>query len=221
MSVSEYHTARTIDEGDTEIGVMMEASGNAHSGWDGVHIDTPQLRVRQGATDEIDVGLRAGSYGIGADVNYMYFEKGGQDFFSALSISPTLQYWGSHFVERSDNNDAVASMMGAEFGGDPQGGDPMAGEQANPKLFTYYATLLGDIYHVHETLTVTGGFKAGGVAMSSGVEGEDVEHESFIGGSLGLKVFVDGVYLMPEFNLVRAFDEGRTRVWTGGLGLMF
>lgn len=225
ISVSEYHTARTIDDGDTEIGVVMEASGEARSGHSGMYIDTPQLRVRQGASEEFDFGLRAGSYGLGADVNYMFYETREREFFSALSFSPAIQYYGTHFIERSDDdNGAMASMLAAESGGGAVqggGGGGMPGVDGDTRQFGYYGTFLVDFYEQPDRVTVTGGFKAGGVAVSSGVEDGDTEHESFIGGSLALKLYVDGIYLMPEFNLVRGFDDARTRYWTGGVGILF
>jgi hypothetical protein len=193
--VSTYQTARPIDPGTTEIGVVFEAASSSEA--DGVFFGTPQLHVRRGMIDEVDIGLKAGGFGIGADFNYMFIDTNAL----AVSISPSLVYSGN-FV----------------FGDDSGSPDELSGVgTVGAMSWTYFGSLLVDTFST-EYVTGTIGFKGG--ASSFGGDGE-FETVPIFGGMASMKIFIDGVYLVPEFNWITVMADQNVSVRTFGLGLMF
>ncbi len=75
VSPSSYHTARTVDSGETEILLALEGSGSTSDFSDGVQVQHPSLHIRRGVADTIDLGLSAGSTGTGLDANFMLAES--------------------------------------------------------------------------------------------------------------------------------------------------
>lgn len=200
VSVSSYHTARPVEEGDTEIGVVLETAGSPDS--EGVTMSSPRLNVRRGATEELDIGLRAGSFGFGADLNYMFLDTR----WLAVSLSPAINYDGAYW-----------------FGGDDDGqsdGELDIGT-TQQTLLTYYASLLADVAS-GERATLTLGIKGGAISQPGDEDaGVDSEHAPFFGFSSGVKINIDGVDLMPEVNTVYVASAPGQVFWTAGLGILF
>lgn len=197
ISISSYHTARPIKPGDTEIGIVMEMAGVNEA--EGIIMNSPQLNVRRGATNTLDVGLRAGGFGFGLDANYLFFDNSS----IALSINPAIN-WDGRYIFGID---------------EPSPGNENGGliDSTSYTLLTTYAALLADLGSM-EYLAITLGLKGGLVSQL----GEDASDSPtyFVGGSLGVKVFLDGIYLIPEVNLIYLTDAEQM-AWTAGMGLMF
>lgn len=190
ISVSSYHTARPIKTGTTEVGVAMELTGVVDG--DGAFMTAPRLNVRRGASEHFDIGLTAGGFGFGMDFNYLLTDSGS----FALSINPALNWDGFY---------SFGTGSAGDLGPDQY------------TLLTYYAALLADLGS-SEAVAFTLGVKGGLVSQLG--EGINDPHTAFLGGSAGVKVLVDGIYLLPELNLIYLLDQDEL-AWTLGLGLHF
>ena len=188
VNPSSYHTARTVEPGETEITVALAGMASTDDAVEGVRIHHPSLHLRRGLASQVDLGLSAGSLGTGVDVNFMAVDT---DAFS-LAVNPTASVAGMREM-----------FMGDSF-------------REHFLLSMSYLGILADI-HATDDLTLTLGAKPGVVNTlfwggGSGGSSTDRERETALmfAGSLGAKIDLDGRHLFPEVNVVWIddFDEG-------------
>lgn len=92
-----YHTARTLDKGESEMGVNMSVSR-----WEVTDQSTgektavtwpnvlPEITYHMGVADDVEVGGRAGLMGLEGDVKWRFYHENGLH----LAVAPALSYQG-------------------------------------------------------------------------------------------------------------------------------
>lgn len=198
VNVSSYKTARPVEQGETQISVALEGTGTTGDNRGGVYVPHGRLNLRRGLSDSMDLGLTAGSFGTGVDLNFLLV---GDDGF-ALSASPYVGVAGA-----------------TEFFGD--------GPQEDLMSATAYLGLFADI-DLSPELTVTLGAKPGLYTMIAWTEevSGDVERERInaflVGGSLAVKIDLNEYYyLMPELNVVWIEDSDGMEFVADDLNITF
>ena len=192
------HTARPLAAGRTEIqlsGGPWYAKAGVPEGSTGQAVEgwtgNAEIGVRHGVAGIFDFGIRGFPIGAAVDVNFGVYDSP----LFALSVDPMFT-----FVYHSDKDDSV--FVGQVF-----------------------ANILADIW-VGKILAVTLGLKPGFAFVSaSGEEGgysAVLKADGFtIGGSLGLKVHIGGVFaLMPEVDVLH-YPKVDVTTMQIQLGLMF
>lgn len=185
VNTSSYHTAEPVESGTTEVAVGLEGQMTpGDDAIDGMVVTQPRLNVRRGLPGAMDFGLTAGVFGFGADINRRIYSE---DAVS-VSVSPYMGLgWARGYGEDYDDYDAQlrwTTIAGVHFD-----------------------------YAAADNLVVTGALKPGffyqrrtRVGLFTGAE-TDAQFNPLLGGSVGVKLDLEAVWLFPEINLMYAFVD--------------
>ena len=193
MSTASYHTAQPIEPGTSQVGVAMEAEFYRIEGETARLIAHPRVNGRYGIDEQLDIGVTAGHFGTSGDINFMVH---GDDAV-AVSLNPRV---------------GVSNMMISE-----------GSDSERETSVSLVAGLLFDIA-MGDAMTMTLGAKPGYIRVTESFGGgSQSESDTFIAGSVGMKIDLDeSSHLFPEVNVVRFSEDGESMLQiTAGIGLGF
>lgn len=202
FSTASYHTAEPIEEGTKEIGVALEADRIVSETPDdvGTFFQHPRVNARYGISEQADVGVTAGNFGFGTDLNYLLAD----DESIAISYSPYLGImWFAASGDGMESSLTVTHYHGLHF------------DLAADEDLTLTGALKPGFFYDRES---NGDFDD---------EFSNDEFRAMIGGSVGMRIDLEDAYIFPELNLFRTvgadeedFEEDYT-VLKFGVGVGF
>jgi hypothetical protein len=189
FSTTSYHTAETLDKGVGEVGfgwgaTQLESVSATEANGEVVEADLsgvpslpniiPDILIRYGVADDVEVGVKLFTVGVAADVKWRFVHT---DNLS-LAIAPTFQH-ARPFLVLEENTGALPLMASVRLN----------------KTFSVYGA--AKVFISQWSLPVSGdaGDEADEVLS-------DLQTGGF-GGTLGVTIDFKRVWVRPEFNIVQ------------------